>query len=114
VEINLFQIRTISPFSPQPHTQKELDEAYALMIKKVAVVKEALIKAIGDYGSSQQQLKPEQSLTVVVNLFNADRQIKQPVPRQLIFTAKQALITEYREKRLPLAEFAKRMELVQF
>jgi hypothetical protein len=114
VEVNLFQIRQISPFSPQPHTQKELDEAYSLMVKRVATLKEVLVKAIGDYGSSLQQLNPDQYLTVVMHLFNVEQEIKQPVPTQIIFKVKRSLISQYRENRLPMADFIRQMEITQF
>ena len=114
LEANLFQIRQISPFSPQPHSQKELDEAYALMIKRLALVKGAVIRAIGEYGASLQQLKPDQNLIVAMHLFNVDSQMKQPVPSQVIFKVRRSVINQYRENRLPLAEFTKQMEIVQF
>jgi hypothetical protein len=114
LEVNLFQIRMISPFSPQPHTQKELDEAYALMVKRLTLAKEAMIKTIGEYGTSIQQLKPEQNLVVAMHLFQVDSQMKQPVPGQVIFKVKRSAIDQYRQNRLPLADFAKQVEIVQF
>ncbi len=114
VEVNLFQIRQIFPFSPAPHTQKELDEAYSLMVKRLGTLKEVLVKAIGEHGTSLQQLKPEQNLTVVMHLFNVEQQIKQPVPTQVIFKVRRSLISQYRENRMPLAEFSRQMEIIQF
>ncbi len=114
VEVNLFQIRQISPFSPAPHTQKELDDAYSLMVKRLGTLKEVLVKAIGEHGTSLQQLKPDQNLTVVMHLFNVEQQIKQPVPTQVIFKAKRSLISQYRENRMPLADFTRQMEIMQF
>jgi hypothetical protein len=114
VEVNLFQIRQISPFSPAPHTQKELDDAYSLMVKRLGTLKEVLVKAIGEHGTSLQQLMPEQNLTVVMHLFNVEQQIKQPVPTQVIFKVKRSLISQYRENRISLAEFSRQMEIVQF
>ena len=114
VEGNLYEIRAISPFSPQPRTQKELDDAYNAMLKRVEALRTQMLQAIGDYGATLENLKPEETLAVVVHLFNGYDDPKRPCPSQLIFRVKKAAITEYRDKKITFGEFAKKIEINRF
>ena len=114
LEVNLYQIRQLSPFDFRPHTEKELNDAYNLMMKRIEDLKERLVKAMGEHGSSLEQLKPNDYLTVVVHLFSAETEAKRPAPSQMILRVKKSCITDYRENRLPLGDLAKKVELVQF
>jgi hypothetical protein len=114
LEVNLYQIRQLSPFDFRPHTEKELNDAYNLMMKRIEDLKERLVKAMGEHGSSLEQLKPNDYLTVVVHLFSAETEAKRPAPSQMILRVKKSFITDYRENRLPLGDLAKKVELVQF
>src|SRR5215831_19426128 len=39
LEVNLYQIRHISPFDLRPHTNQELKEAYSAMLKRIETLK---------------------------------------------------------------------------
>ena len=114
VEGNLYEIRAISPFSQQPRTQKELDDAYYAMLKRVESLRTEMLQAIGDYGATLEHLKPEETLAVVVYMFTGYDDPKRPCPTQLIFRVKKAAITEYRDKKITFGEFAKKIEINRF
>lgn len=114
VEGNLYEVRALSPFSPKPLTQKELDDAYNALLRRVEAVREHMLRAIGDYGSALEHLKPEETLAVVVHLFNGYNDPKRPCPSQLIFRVKKSAISEYGEKKISLADLAKRIEITRF
>jgi hypothetical protein len=114
LEVNLYQIRQLSPFDFRPHTKKELDDAHDLMMKRIVTLKEGLVKAMGEYGSSLEQLKPNDYLTVVVHLFSGEAEAKRSAPSQMILRVKKSFITDYRENKLPPGDLAKKVELVQF
>lgn len=114
VEGNMYEIRAVSPFSPKPLTQQELDEAYRAMLKRVEALRERMLQAIAEHGSSLQHLKPEQTLAVVVHLFNGYADPSRPCPSQLIFRVKKAVISEYQDKKISLSDVTKRIEITRF
>ena len=113
VEGNLYEIRAISPFSPTPRTQKELDDAYSEMLQRVEKLRERMLRTIGQYGATLEHLKPEESIAIVVHLFNGYDDPKRPCPGQLIFRVKKAAISEYQQKTIGFDEFAKKIEINQ-
>ena len=114
VEGNLYEIRAISPFSQQPRTQKELDDAYSAMLGRVESLRTQMLQAIGDYGASLEHLKPEETLAVVVHLFSGYDDPKRPCPTQLIFRVKKGVVTDYRDKKLTFNEPVKKIEINRF
>ena len=114
LEVNLYQIRVISPFDLRPHTEKELNDAYNSMMKRIETLKESLIKVMGEHGPSLKQLKPDDNLAVVVHLFNVENEARHPCPSQIILKAKKSILSDYRENKFPLRELAKKIEITQF
>jgi len=114
LEVNLYQIRHISPFDLKPHTSQELNEAYNAMMKRVDSLKGALVKVMGEHGPSLQQVKAEDNFTLVVHLFNVEDEARRPCPSQIILKAKKSVLSDYRENKLTLADLAKKVEIVQF
>jgi hypothetical protein len=114
LEVNLYQIRVISPFDLRPHTEKELNEAYNSMMKRFETLKENLIKVMGEHGPSLEQLKPEDNLALVVHLFSVENEARRPCPSQVILKAKKSLLSDYRENKFSLVELAKKIEITQF
>lgn len=114
VEGNLYETRTISPFNPAPLSQKELDDAYNVMLKRVEVLRERILHMIGEYGASLQHVKPEDKVAVVVHLFNGYADPKRPFPSQLIFRVSKAAVNDYRDKKISFEDLAKRIEITRF
>ena len=114
LEVNLYQIRVISPFDLKPHTEKELNDAYSSMMKRIETLKENLIKVMGEHGPSLKQLKPDDNLAVVVHLFNVENEARRPCPSQIILRAKKSILSGYRENKFSLEELAKKIEITQF
>jgi hypothetical protein len=118
LEANVYQLRHLSPFDMRPHTQKELSDAYDLMMTRIELVKELIIRAIAEHGATLRQLGPEENLTVITHLFtggfNAGSDPKREFPSQLVFSVKESVINEYREAKINLDQFAKSVKLLQF
>lgn len=114
LEVNLYQIRHLSPFDLRPHTNQELNEAYNAMLKRVDTLKGTLIKVMGEHGPALQQVKAEDNFTLVVHLFNVEDEARRPCPSQIILKAKKSVLSDYRENKLSLADLAKKVEIVQF
>jgi hypothetical protein len=118
LEANVYQIRHLSPFDMRPHTQKELSDAYNQMMTRIELVKELIIRAIAEHGSTLRQLGPEENLTVITHLFtggfNGGSDSKREFPSQLVFSVKESVLNEYREAKINLDQFSKSVKLLQF
>jgi hypothetical protein len=114
VEVNVYQIRQLSPFDVRPLTEKELSDAYNQMLDRIKTVKGLLVKIIGDHGANLELLKPEENVTVVAHLFAAASDRKREFPSQVVFSAKKSVIEGYRERKLSLEEFVKNMQVLQY
>ena len=118
LEANVYQIRRLSPFDMKPHTQKELNDAYDQMMTRIELVKELIIRAMAEHGSTLRQLGPDENLTVITHLFtggfNLGGDPKREFPSQLVFSVKESVINEYREAKTNLDQFSKSVRLLQF
>ena len=114
VEVNVYQIRQLSPFDVRPLTEKELSDAYTQMLDRIKTVKGLLVRIIGDHGATLQLLKPEENVAVVAHLFAAASDRKREFPSQVVFSAKKSVIEQYREHKLSLEEFIKSMQVLQY
>ena len=50
------------------------------MLKRVESLRAQMLQAMGDHGSKLEHLKPEETLAIVVHLFNGYDDPKRPVP----------------------------------
>ncbi|MFN8005692.1 MAG: hypothetical protein U0V70_01420 [Terriglobia bacterium] len=114
LEVNVYQIRTISPFDLRPHTQKELDDAFNQMVSRAEMVKGLVINSIAEYGTSMQLLKPEENLSVVVYFFGGDDDGKRSFPSQMVLNVKKSVLQEYKENKLSLDGLKQNIRITQF
>ena len=114
LEVNVYQIRQISPFDLRPHSAKELEDAYNQMMSRIETVKGLLIKTIGEHGSALQQLKPEENLSIVVYLFGGSGDGKRSFPSQMVLNVKKSALQQYRENKISMDELKKDIRIIEF
>lgn len=118
LEVNVYQIRRLSPFDMKPHTEKELNGAYNQMVTRIELVKELIIRAMAEHGSTLRQLGSDENLTVITHLFtggfSGGGDPKREFPSQLVFNVKESVVNEYRETKINLDQFSKNVKLLQF
>ncbi|HVN79321.1 MAG TPA: hypothetical protein VMW38_10020 [Terriglobia bacterium] len=114
LEVNLYQIRPLSPFNMRPHSQQELDSAYQQLVARLESIKQNFIKVMGEHGSALSELKPQDYLTVVINLLPIDPGPGRSIPTQVVMRVKRSNIDDYRENKITFSEFSKKVEVAQF
>jgi hypothetical protein len=114
LEVNLYQIRRLSPFDATPHTEKELTDSYNSMMKRLESLKQELVKVLCSHGASLQQVKSSDNLAVVVHVFKQDLGASRPCPSQIILKIKKSVLEEGREHKQSFDNLAKSVEIVQF
>jgi hypothetical protein len=112
LEVNLYQIRRLSPFDATPHTEKELTDSYNSMMKRLESLKQELVKVLCSHGASLQQVKSSDNLAVVVHVFRQDLGANRPCPSQIILKVKKSVLEEGRKQSFD--NLAKSVEIVQF
>lgn len=110
LEVNLSPLRYLSPFSPGPHTEKELQEAHARKLQRMKEVEEIVKDLLRDHGAGLSFLRPEENVAVVVYLFNTGEQ--RDLPSQMIVQARRQALLE--AQKLSVAEFRQRISMVAF
>jgi len=114
LEVNLYEIRTLSPFNMRPHTQQELDDAYQQFLLRLESIKQSFIKVMGEHGAALSELKPQDFLTIVINVFPFDAGPSRTVLTQVVMRVKRSAIEDYRENKITFPEFSKKVEVTQF
>jgi hypothetical protein len=114
LEVNLYQIRRLSPFDARPHTEKELADSYNSMMKRLESLKQELVKVLCSHGASLQQVKSSDNLALVVHVFKQDLGANRPCPSQIILKIKKSVLEEGRENKQSFDNLAKSVEIVQF
>jgi hypothetical protein len=69
---------------------------------------------MGEHGAALSELKPQDFLTIVINVLPFDAGPGRSVPTQVVMRVKRSSIDEYRENKITFTEFSKKVELVQF
>ena len=114
LEANLYQIRPISPFSPKPHSRKELDEAYQSLLDRVDVLRKSMLLTIAENGTSLRQLRPTDNLAVIVHLFNGYTDPSRRYPSQLIIKIKMDSLSQYSQRKITLEQFSEKVHITHF
>ena len=114
LEVNLYQIRPLSPFNMRPHSQQELDSAYQQLLARLESIKQNFIKVMGEHGAALGELKSQDFLTIVINLLPIDAGPGRSIPTQVIMRVKRSSINDYRENKITFSDFSKKVEVAQF
>lgn len=105
MELNLYPMRFVWPFSPQPYSPKELKTEHEQKIVRLKELRLALRDLLVAQAGNLTQLSDEESLAVIVHFYN-QREYPE-IPGQLVVQARrQALLTLQGRKAEP-AEWAK-------
>ena len=111
VEVNLFPMRWMSPFSP-PYTEKEVREARNRKLERMREA-EALVKdLLREHGPALDFLRPDERVAVVVHLFNTGEH--RDLPSQLIVQARRQALLDAVGQKLSAAEFRQKLTVVTF
>ena len=113
-EASLYRIRPITPFSREPYSRRELDQAHQSALERVDRLKENLRQAVAEHGSLLEQLQPSHTLAVIVHLYNGVADPGRPYPSQLIFKARAESVDDYRQGRITMDELVGQVRISQF
>jgi len=114
MEVNLHPLRLISPFDMRPHTPEELRQARETKLERIRQLKARLSALLLAHGTKLTEVPPDQSVAIVVHLFNLPSEQSQGLPTQVVMETTRGALLEAQAQRMPAAEFQKQQVFLEF
>jgi hypothetical protein len=113
LEVNLYPLRVPNPFDPRPLGKEELDKARRAEVQRVETIKKTIPRLLADYSRGLREVKAEDSVAVVVHLFQIALQ-DDKLPTQLVFQVKKSDLEEYWSNKLSYEQLVARTRVLGF
>ena len=113
LEVNLYPMRAPNPFNSTPLTKAELDEGQKAKLARIATIKESVPRLLADHAMSLRDLGSDDSVAVVVHLFEMQPgQIK--FPDQLVIETRKSDLDQFWDKKISYRELTAKMTILEF
>ena len=113
LEVNLYPLRTPNPFDTTPLSKAELEKAAKMKRERIATIKESVPRLLADHAMSLHDLLSENSVAVVVHLFEAGP-VEDKFPDQLVIATRKSDLDQYWERKISYQELVTRMKVLEF
>ena len=114
LEVNLHPLRLITPFDMRPYTAEELQKARDSKLERVRHLKSQLSAFLLEQGGRLSEIPADQSVAIVVHLFNLSSERSEDLPTQLVIETSRAALLEAQAQRLSAEEFRKKALFLDF
>ena len=108
MEVNLYPLRMISPFAPEPYSAEELRKAKESKLERIRQLKEQLRQLLLEHAVNLGAVPGEQNVAIVVHLFNLPSERSDDLPSQLVIGASRQALLDYQARRLTAEDFRNR------
>ena len=108
MEVNLYPLRMISPFAPEPYSAEELRKAKESKLERIRQLKEQLRQLLLEHAVDLGAVPGEQNVAIVVHLFNLPSERSDDLPTQLVIGASRQALLDYQAHRLTAEDFRNR------
>lgn len=112
MEINLYPLRYRNPFAATPYSEKELSTARTQKLARIKDLETLIRELLRDHGMGLNFLPQDESVAIVVHLFNQAEQ--HDMPSQLSVQVKKQWLQEAAGRKLTAAEFLQKLSVVSF
>jgi len=103
LEVNLYPTRVPNPFDMAPLSKAEIEKAQKVKLERIARIKESVPRLLADHAMSLRDLSADDSVAVVVHLFEM-----QPgdtkLPDQLVIETRKSDLDRYWDKKISYQE----------
>jgi len=114
LQVNLYSLRITNPMAVRPLTPEELEKVQQIKRERIATIKRVLPRLLADHTGSLRALKEEDSVAVVVHLFDVNPPAGKPLPAQLVLQVKKLDLDRYWARQLSFEELVARIKLAEF
>jgi len=112
LEVNLYPLRPASPFDPRPLGKAELEKAQKVKLERIATIKGSVPRLLADHAISLRDLSSDESVAVVVHLFELQPgDIK--LPEQLVIATRKSDLDQFWDKKISYQELVAKMKILE-
>jgi hypothetical protein len=112
LEVNLYPTRVPNPFNMAPLSKAEIEKAQKVRLERIATVKESVPRLLVDHAMSLRDLSPDDSVAVVVHLFEMQPgDIK--LPDQLVIESRKSDLDQFWDKKISYEELVGKMKILE-
>jgi hypothetical protein len=112
LEVNLYPTRVLNPFDMTPLSKAELEKTQKLKLERIATIKRSVPRLLADHAMSLRNLNADDSVAVVVHLFEM-----QPgdakLPEQLVIETRKSDLNQFWDKKISYEELVGRMKILE-
>jgi hypothetical protein len=114
MELNLAPLRTISAFDVRPYTEQELQQARQTKLQRVRQLKDRLSELLRERGGDLSALPADQSIGIVVHLFNMPSERTEGLPTQFVVEISRGAIIDAKARSMTAEEFRNKVSFLDF
>jgi hypothetical protein len=112
LEVSLYPLRSPLPFYMGPLSKAELEKAQRVKLERIATIKESVPRLLADHAMSLRNLSSEDSVAVVVHLFEMDPgDLK--LPGQLVIEARKSDLDQFWDKKISYRELVAKTKILE-
>jgi hypothetical protein len=112
LEVNLYPTRLPNPFNMTPLSKEEIEKAQKVKLERIATVKQSVPRLLADHAMSLRNLSSDDSVAVVVHLFEM-----QPgdtkLPDQLVIETRKSDLNQFWDKKISYDELVGKMKILE-
>ena len=112
LEVNLYPTRAPNPFDMAPLSKAELEKAQKGKLERIATVKTSVPRLLADHAMSLRDLSADDSVAVVVHLFEM-RPGDTKLPDQLVIESRKSDLDQFWDKKISYEELVGRMKILE-
>jgi hypothetical protein len=112
LEVNLYPLRSPTPFSPEPLSTAELEKAQKAKLERIAIIRASVPRLLADHAMSLRDLSSDDSVAVVVHLFEV-----QPgetnLPDQLVIEVRKSDLDQLWDKKISYQQWVAKIKILE-
>ena len=112
LEVNLYPTRAPNPFNMTPVSKAELEKARKGRLERIAIVKAVVPRLLADHAMSLRNLNSDDSVAVVVHLFEMDPGDGN-LPGQLVIETRKSDLNGFWDKKISYEELVGRLKILE-
>jgi len=113
LEVNLYPMRSPTPFNMAPLSRAEVEKAQKVKQDRIVTVKESVPRLLADHAMSLRDLGPNDSIAVVVHLFEVSTG-ESKLPEQIIIETRKADLDGFWDRKISYRDLLGKMKVLEF
>ena len=113
LEVNLYPLRAPNPFNLTPLSKAELDTAQKAKLERITTIKESVPRLLADHAMSLRDLSSDDSIAVVVHLFEVQSGDTK-FPDQLVIKTRKSDLDQFWDKKISYQQLTANMTILEF